>query len=72
MTKSEHSRVLRYKQPALASLGYDAIYNELYSIKETCEEVQWYIDENDNKLLDALDGDDEAVWEFKTDRKSVV
>lgn len=66
MTKSEHSRALRYKRPALASLGYETIYSELYSIQETCEEVQWHMDEDDGKLLNALDGDDEAVWEFKT------
>lgn len=66
MTKSEHSRALRYKRPALASLGYETIYSELNSIQETCEEVQWYIDEDDDQLLNALDGDDEAVWEFKT------
>ena len=40
MTKSEHSRVLRYKRPALASLGHDAACNELlYSIKEANEYV---------------------------------
>ena len=54
MTKSEHSRALRYKRPALASLGYEMIYSELDSIQETCEEVRWYIDEDDDKLLDAL------------------
>ena len=47
MTKSEHSRALRYKRPALASLGYETIYSELYSIQETCEEVQWYMAEDD-------------------------
>ncbi|RKJ79185.1 hypothetical protein D7X33_08560 [Butyricicoccus sp. 1XD8-22] len=66
MTKSEHSRALRYKRPALASLGYEAIYSELDRIREACEEVRWYLDEDDDQLLDALDGDDEAVWEFKT------
>lgn len=65
-TKRARARALRYKRPALASLGYETIYSELDRIRETCEEVQWYIDEDDDQLLNALDGDDEAVWEFKT------
>lgn len=64
-TKAERSRNLRYKRPALASMGYDAMINELYDISEACSEVHWFVDNDEETLLNALDGDEEAAWEFK-------
>lgn len=39
--------------------------NELYDIMEICSDVQWFVDQDDDTLLSALDGDDEAEWEFR-------
>ena len=63
--KAERTRNLRYKRPALASLGYDALRMELYDIREACNDVRWFIEQNDDTLLNALDGDGEAEWEFR-------
>ena len=65
ITKAERTRALRYKRPALASLGYDAIRQEIWDIQEACADVHWFIEQNDETLLNALDGDEEAEWEFK-------
>lgn len=62
--KANRTRPLRYKRPALASMGYDSIITELDEIYSACNDVQYYMDD-DNTLLNALDGDDEAEWEFK-------
>ena len=64
-TKAARARNLRYKRPALASLGYDAIINELWDIGEACNDVRWYIDNDEDTLLNALDGDEEEAYEFK-------
>ena len=32
---------------------------------DTCSDVQWFVDQDDDTLLNALDGDDEAEWEFR-------
>jgi len=64
-TKSERSRNLRYKRPALASMGYDAMISELYDISEACSDVHWFVDNDEETILNALDGDEEAEWEFK-------
>ncbi len=64
-TKAEHSRRLRYKRPALASLGYDTIIQELEEIREACLDIQYYIDSDEDTLLAALDGDEEEEFEFK-------
>ena len=66
MTKAERSRNLRYKRPMLASLGYEAIANELYEIQEACSDVHWFIDQDgDETLLNALDGNEDEEFEFK-------
>lgn len=63
--KADRTRVLRYKRPALESMNYDAIVTELDEINLACQDVKYFIDGDDGTLLNALDGDDEAEWEFK-------
>ena len=70
MNKAEESRRrraenLRYKRSALNSMGYAALTDELGEIQEACSEVHWYVDQDDDTLLNALDGDEEDAWEFK-------
>ncbi len=62
--KTNRTYPMRYKRPALASMGYDSIVTELDEIYSACQDVQYYMDDDDT-LLNALDGDDEAEWEFK-------
>lgn len=63
-SKEERSRNLRYKKPALASLGFEIIMSELYEIEEVCGEIHW-MGEDEEIILSALDGNEEALWEFK-------
>lgn len=63
--KANRTRSLRYKRPALASMGYDSIITELDEIYSACQDIQYYVDDDDGTLLNALDGDDEAEWKFK-------
>ena len=63
-SKEERSRNLRYKKPALERLALKLIMVELEEISEVCAEIHW-MDEDEEILLSALDGNDEAVWEFK-------
>lgn len=64
---SARTRALRYKRPALASMGAYNITNELDTIMEACDGVRYYIEQadNDETLLNALDGDEDAEWEFR-------
>lgn len=64
-TKANRTRNLRYKRPALAMLGYSIITEELYTIGTACDEVRWFVEGDSETLLNALDGDDEAEWEFR-------
>lgn len=63
--KTNRTRNLRYKRPALASLGWDSIWWELDDIQEACSNVHWFTDQDDETLLNALDGDEDEAWEFK-------
>lgn len=64
-SKAERTRNMRYKRPALDTLGYDFMVDELYEIANACADVQWFVDNDRDTLLNALDGDDEAEYEFR-------
>lgn len=65
MTKAERSRNLRYKRPALESLGYEAIDNELYEIGTACSDIRWFVENDSNTLLNALNGDEDDEYEYR-------
>ena len=66
MDKWERTKALRYKKPALQSLGAESILSELSGVAEACTEVRYYIeDDSDETLLNALNGDEDAEWEFR-------
>lgn len=64
MSKSERTRALRYKRPALMSMGFDTIMSELEKISEACDDVSYFIGDAD-ALIDAFDGNDEEAYEFR-------
>lgn len=63
--RREKARNLRYKRPAMASLGSEFIINELDEIRDACSDVHYYLDSDDDSLLAAMDGDVEEEFEFK-------
>lgn len=65
MTKAERARQLRYKKPALINLGYQIIINRLDEMMETCYEVRYTFDSDEDTVLAALDDDEEELYEFK-------
>ncbi len=64
-TKREKARQLRYKKPIVKDLNLDSIMDALDEISEACYDVQYYIDGDDDTLLNALDGDKDDAYEFK-------
>lgn len=64
MTKAEISKNLRWKRPALMDLSYEQIQNKLWDISDACGDVHWAYDD-DETLIDALDGNEDEAWEFK-------
>ncbi len=56
---------LRYKKPIAEGLNLDDIRNTLWDISEACGDVQYYVDGDDETLLNALDGDEDDAYEFK-------
>ncbi len=63
--RAYRARNLRYKRAALASMGFDFIRDELDEMRETCNTIHWWSDQDEETLLNALDGDEDDVWEFK-------
>lgn len=64
-TKEDRARELRYKRPALASMGWETMLYDLRNISEGCYDVHWYIDTDEDNLIAAFDGDEENAYEFK-------
>ena len=64
-SKAEIARDLRYKKPMLEQLNYNGICEVLWDIQSKCEELL-YIDQSDRDLLlNAMDGDEDEVEEFR-------
>ena len=43
----QRAKALRYKRPALASLGWYTITSEIQDIIDACEEIRWIEDSSD-------------------------
>lgn len=63
-TPQEKAKELRFKRGALESLGSAWLMRRLDEIGEACDEVAYYMDD-DETLLNAMDGSEDEVWEFK-------
>lgn len=66
MTEAKAARchALRYKRPALATMGFDTIESELEEISAACDEVAYFLGSEED-LIEAFDGDAEEAWEFR-------
>lgn len=62
--KAYKARQLRYKKPIARELNIDTIQSELYDMGSACEEIHWY-DNDEESLVNALDGDEDEAYEFK-------
>lgn len=66
MIKAERSRNLRYKKPALSSLGFEALQSELEEIVENCDNVSYFLETDDGgNLLEEMIGNEDESWEFR-------
>ena len=63
--RAYRARNLRYKRAALASMGFDIIRNELEEMRDSMDAIHWWSDQDEETLLNALDGDEDDAWEFK-------
>lgn len=64
-TKRMKAKGLRYKKPIAKGLTLDDIREALWKIMDACADVQYYVDEDDETLVNALDGDEDDAFEFK-------
>ena len=64
-TKRFKAKQLRYKKPIVKDINLEKITSDLWDIQGECEDVHWYFDTDDDTLINALDGDEDEVYEFK-------
>ena len=60
----DRARKLRYKHPISRDLNLETIRSELWEMEETCTDVKWFT-ENEENLVAAMDGDEDEAYEFK-------
>lgn len=63
--KRQKARQLRYKKAVVKNLNLETIQQDMWDIIEECENVRWYWEEDDDSLINALDGDEDEAEEFK-------
>ncbi len=64
-TRREKARNLRHKKPIVKDINLWTIQEKLDEIYEECTDFQWYMDSDDDTLLNALDGNEDEEYEFK-------
>lgn len=64
-TKREKARQMRYKKAIVKNMNFQYIRDTLWDIQEECEGVKWYVDGDDETLINALDGNEDEAYEFK-------
>lgn len=62
--KAYKAKQLRYKKPIVNGLNIDTIQSELWDMISACEDIHWY-DNDEESLVNALDGDEDEAYEFK-------
>ena len=60
----EKARNLRYQKPIAKSINWYQIYNDLNEIEEASADIRW-MTEDEEQLVDLMDGDEEQAFEFK-------
>lgn len=69
MTKREEERIakarnLRYQKPMAKSINWVQILEDLSDIEEASGDIRWMTDDEE-QLVDLMDGDEEQAFEFK-------
>lgn len=64
-TKRNKAKNLRYKRPIVRELNLANIRQELWDIQEECEDIHWFVDTDEETLINALDGEEDEAYEFK-------
>lgn len=62
--KAYKAKQLRYKKPIARDLNLDQIQSEMWDMISACEDIHWY-DNDQESLVNALDGDEDEAYEFK-------
>lgn len=63
--RAKKAKNLMFKRPALASCNYEYIDDELSAISEACDDVRYFVEQDNETLMNALGDDEEAEWEFR-------
>lgn len=67
LTRKNKAENLRYKKAAVSGLTLWEMREKLGEITEACDDVIYWMDSDDETLVDALDGDEEDAERFKAD-----
>lgn len=64
-TKRIKAHNLRYKKAIAKDINLEQIQEDLSEIMEACDDVRYYFEEDDDTLINALDGNEDEAFEFK-------
>lgn len=63
---AEKARNLAYRKPIVKMLNYDDIVSDLYCMLDDIADVSYFNETDEETLIDALDGDEDEAYEFKS------
>lgn len=62
--RAEKAKRLRYQKPICKSMNWYQICEDLWEIESDCGDIKWMV-EDEEQLIDLLDGDEEQAFEFR-------
>lgn len=65
LTVAEKARNMAYRKPLVKQLNYDDILSSLYEMQESCASVSYFDVNEEEFLMDALDGNEDEAYQFK-------
>lgn len=63
--KRAKAKNLRYRKPLVKEINLEHIYDELGDIAAECDNIRYYLEMDDDTILNALDGDEDDAYEFR-------
>jgi hypothetical protein len=58
------AKQMRYKKAAMSMINKENVYEELYEIMNECDEIRYFISD-DESLVEAMNDDEEEAYEFR-------
>ena len=63
--KQYKAKMLRYKHPIARDMNLSFIQEKIWEMMDVISDVQWFMDDDEKNLVNAMDGDEDDAYAFR-------